>query len=141
MNEFFVFRPYGNQVNQKQPWLQQFLYQWKANVRHRNHAMPHIKTYARWTDKKLHWFVLTSANLSKAAWGSMNKSAKINVPLRINNYEAGVMFLPKFVTQTDYFSMDSSDQMTPVFPPLYDIPLTKYAIDDGPFLSDVLFSE
>lgn len=133
--------PYGNQVHQKQGWLQQFLYQWKANGRYRSQAMPHIKTYARWTDKKLHWFVLTSANVSKAAWGSFNKSSSINVPLRINNYEAGVMFLPKFVTGTDYFSLDPNDTTTPTFPMVYDIPLTKYAIDDTPFLSDILFGE
>lgn len=133
--------PYGSAVNDKQLWLQNFLYQWRASARHRSQAMPHIKTYARWTEKKLHWFILTSANISKAAWGSFNKSAKVNVPLRINNYEAGVMFLPKFVTQTSYFSMDESDQTTPVFPKLYDIPLTKYAVDDSPFLSDVLFND
>lgn len=56
--------PYGNQVHQKQGWLQQFLYQWKASRRHRSQAMPHIKTYCRWTGNKLHWFVLTSANVS-----------------------------------------------------------------------------
>lgn len=133
--------PYGNQVHQKQGWLQQFLYQWKANGRYRSQAMPHIKTYCRWTDKKLHWFVLTSANVSRAAWGSFNKSSSINVPLRVNNYEAGVMFLPKFVTGTDYFSMDSNDETTPPFPMVYDVPLTKYAIDDTPFLSDILFGE
>lgn len=133
--------PYGNQVHQKQGWLQQFLYQWKANGRYRSHAMPHIKTYCRWTDKKLHWFVLTSANVSRAAWGSFNKSSSINVPLRINNYEAGVMFLPQFITGTDYFSLDPNDTTTPTFPMVYDIPLTKYAIDDTPFLSDVLFGE
>lgn len=129
----------GNQVHQKQGWLNQFMYQWKANGRYRSQAMPHIKTYCRWTDKKLHWFVLTSANVSKAAWGSFNKSSSINVPLRVNNYEAGVMFLPKFVTGTDYFSMDPNDTSTPPFPMVYDIPLTKYAIDDTPFLSDILF--
>lgn len=132
--------PYGNQVNQKQLWLQDFLYQWKANCSHRSKAMPHIKTYTRWSDKKQFWFILTSANLSKGAWGTLSK-IKINPTMRINNYEAGVMFLPKFVTKTEYFSMDPSDTSTPVFPQLYDIPLTKYAIDDTPFLSDLLFGE
>lgn len=133
--------PYGNQTHQKQPWLTQYLYQWKANARHRTHAMPHIKTYSRWTTNKLHWFLLTSANVSKAAWGSFNKSAKINTPIRINNYEVGVLFLPKFVTNTEYFSLDESDQTTVPFPKVYDIPLTKYAIDDTPFLSDILFDQ
>lgn len=133
--------PYGNQIHQKQEWLKQYMYQWKANCRFRSKSMPHIKTYCRWSDKKLFWFVLTSANLSKAAWGSFNKSAKINVPIRINNYEAGVLFLPKFITKSDYFLMEPSDVNTPVFPSLYDIPLSKYSIDDTPFLSDILFGE
>ena len=60
--------------------------------------MPHIKTYCRWTDENgLFWFILTSANLSKAAWGAFNKGSKLDLPLRIMNYEAGVLFLPKYV--------------------------------------------
>lgn len=101
--------------------------------------MPHIKTYARYEDKKLFWFILSSANLSKAAWGAMSKT-KTNPSFRISNYEAGVLFLPKFVTNSPYFSMDELDTSTPLFPPLYDTPLTKYSLDDTPFLSDVLFS-
>lgn len=132
--------PYGSQVNQKQLWLQDFLYQWKANVRHRSKAMPHIKTYARWQGNRLFWFVLTSANISKAAWGSLSRT-KTNPTLRVNNYEAGVLFLPKFVTKTEHFSIDSADTSTPLFPQLYDIPLVKYSIDDTPFVSDLLFDK
>lgn len=134
--------PYGNQIHQKQPWLNEFLYQWKADQRHRSKAMPHIKTYARWSDKKLYWFMLTSANISKAAWGQMSK-AKTSRTLRISNYEAGVLFLPKFITPNSrYFSIHESDG-TPAFLPFpitYDLPLIKYFVDDTPFLSDVLFS-
>lgn len=130
--------PYGSDTHQKQPWLQEYLYQWRADCRYRSRAMPHIKTYCRWTNKRLHWFMLTSANLSKAAWGTFNKTAKVSPPIRINNYEAGVLFLPKFISKTDYFSMDQSDKSTPVFPMHYDIPLKKYAVDDTPFLSDLL---
>ncbi|XP_031632365.1 probable tyrosyl-DNA phosphodiesterase [Contarinia nasturtii] len=130
--------PYGNQTHQKQLWLNDFFYQWRADCRYRTKAMPHIKTYCRWTDKKLFWFILTSANLSKAAWGQKNKSLT-NPSLRISNYEAGVLFLPKFVTNTRYFSMDESDCSTPMFPPVYDVPLTKFVVDDTPFLSDILF--
>lgn len=129
--------PYSEQTHKKQPWLNDILYQWKADGRYRTKAMPHIKTYARWSEKKLFWFVLTSANLSKAAWGSLSKT-KTNATLRINNYEAGVLFLPKFVSNTNFFSMDDSDKTTKAFPALYDIPLTKYVIDDNPFFSDIL---
>lgn len=89
--------PYSKQVNDKQPWLKSYLQQWKSSKRYRTNAMPHIKTYCRWSDRGLYWFLLTSANLSKAAMGAFNKSAKLDAPLRINNYEAGVLFLPKFV--------------------------------------------
>lgn len=131
--------PYGTLIHQKQTWLNDFLYQWKADCRHRSKAMPHIKTYARWTENKLFWFILTSANLSKAAWGSLSK-AKTCPTLRISNYEAGVVFFPKFITDSRFFSMHESDKSTPVFPSLYDIPLTKYNVGDTPFLQDILFS-
>lgn len=70
---------------------------WKSRQRHRSKAMPHIKTYCRWSTEGVYWFILTSANLSKAAWGAFNKASKLDQPLRIMSYEAGVLFLPKFV--------------------------------------------
>lgn len=131
--------PYGGQIHNKQVWLQKYMFQWKASGRYRSQAMPHIKTYARWTDRKLFWFLLTSANLSKAAWGSFNKSNKISTPLRIVNYEAGVLFLPRFVINKEYFPMKDAEGEILPFPSLYDIPLTPYSVDDTPFLSDILF--
>ena len=55
--------------------------------------MPHIKTYTRVSPnlEEIPWFILTSANLSKAAWGRCSKSTFIL------NYEAGVIFIPKFI--------------------------------------------
>lgn len=129
--------PYGKEMHQKQLWLNDFFYQWRSDCRYRSKAMPHIKTYARWSEKKLFWFILTSANLTKSAWGTMSKS-KTSPTLRLSNYEAGVLFLPKFVTNTTYFSIDASDISTPLFPSLYDIPLKKYGTNDTPFLSDIL---
>ena len=67
--------PYGKNTNDKQPWLKSYLHQWSSKWRHRSQAIPHIKSYCRWAeDNGLYWFVLTSANLSKAAWGAFNKS-------------------------------------------------------------------
>lgn len=124
--------PYRRQAHQGQLWLNEFLYQWRADCRHRSRAVPHIKTYCRWSEKKLFWFMLTSANLSKSAWGKLSK-AKNNPSLYVSNYEAGVLFLPKFITKTNYFSMDDSDRSTPKFPAVYDIPLTQYGALDEPF--------
>lgn len=84
-------------------------------------------------------FLHSVCQFAHQAWGCLSKS-KTSPTLRISNYEAGVLFLPKFVTNSRYFSMDECDQSTPLFPPLYDIPLTKYVVDDNPFLSDILFT-
>ncbi|EDW25319.1 GL26495 [Drosophila persimilis] len=132
--------PYGKNTNDKQPWLKAHLQQWKSSDRHRSRAMPHIKTYSRYnlTDQSIYWFVLTSANLSKAAWGSFNKNTNLQPCLRIANYEAGVLFLPRFVTGEDTFPLGNNREGVPAFPLPYDVPLTPYLPDDKPFLMDYL---
>ena len=59
----------------------------------RRRAAPHIKTYTRFTDSsmtKIDWAMLTSANLSTQAWGSMTKDGHI----RVCSYEIGVVVWP-----------------------------------------------
>lgn len=70
--------------------------EWSAVHSERNRAMPHIKSYLRLSPcaTKAAFFLLTSANISKSAWGTFNKG---NRALRINSYEVGVLFLPKFI--------------------------------------------
>lgn len=70
-----------------------FCSQWKAKRTGRDRAMPHIKSYTRISPdlKSIPWFVLTSANLSKAAWGVQRNNHYVM------NYEAGVIFIPKFL--------------------------------------------
>lgn len=46
--------------------------------------------------RSFHWFLLTSANLSKAAWGTLQKN---NSQLMIRSYELGVLFLPSLIKQ------------------------------------------
>lgn len=75
---------------------------------------PHIKSYCTYqleridnTDHtastyspripSLNWFLLTSSNLSQAAWGVLEKSGTI---LYIKSYEIGVLFLPNKVKTT-----------------------------------------
>jgi tyrosyl-DNA phosphodiesterase 1 len=59
--------------------------------------MPHIKSFACYSSdyKKLYWFLLTSANLSKAAWDKLEKK---ETQIFIMSYEIGVLFLPSFVS-------------------------------------------
>jgi tyrosyl-DNA phosphodiesterase-1 len=79
--------------------------------------MPHIKTYSRLDIKngKIGWYLLTSANLSKAAWGDFQKTG-----LFIRSYELGVL------------TFDTEDIRLP-----FDLPLKKYTPEDECWRWDV----
>ena len=66
--------------------------------------MPHIKSFTRLStdDSKIWWFVLGSGNLSKAAWGYSQGSV-----YKILNYEACVVFIPKFFVRHKFFTFSS----------------------------------
>ncbi|KAG6532682.1 hypothetical protein ZIOFF_006532 [Zingiber officinale] len=89
------------QKNVEKAFLRKYWARWKANHVGRCHAMPHIKTYARYNAQNLAWFLLTSANLSKAAWGALQKN---NSQLMIRSYELGVLFLPSSKANEKAFS-------------------------------------
>uniref|UniRef100_A0A665WAR4 Tyrosyl-DNA phosphodiesterase 1 n=1 Tax=Echeneis naucrates TaxID=173247 RepID=A0A665WAR4_ECHNA len=85
--------PYSIQTAQKQLWLHSYFHRWKADTTGRSHAMPHIKTYMRVSPDftKLAWFLVTSSNLSKAAWGALEKN---NTQVMVRSYELGVLYVP-----------------------------------------------
>lgn len=98
--------------------------------------MPHIKTYCRVSPclSKLSWFLLTSANISKSAWGNnVQKDSRVYV----RSYEAGVMFLPELFEQ-DYFYMKegASKDGRREFPFIYDLPVTPYDVNDKPWCKE-----
>ena len=133
--------PFDSKAYEKELWLKDYLYQWRASSRNRNRAMPHIKSYCRYSDRGLYWFLLTSANMSKSAWGTINKSSKLNTAMRINSYEAGVMFFPRVIINQERFPMDESqrkDQSTPLFRLPFDSALVPYANDDVPYTTEYL---
>ncbi|KAK7582630.1 hypothetical protein V9T40_014075 [Parthenolecanium corni] len=131
--------PYSKSVHEKQPWLNNHLCKWRCTSRHRNRGMPHIKTYCRFSPckKYLSWFLLTSANLSKAAWGMENKA---KTDLRILNYEVGVLFIPSLLIKKQRFPLTNanSSEDGPEFPLPYDLPLTPYSSGDLPWFIDML---
>ncbi len=60
----------------------------------RRRAAPHIKTYIRFSDEEMtsiDWALMTSANLSKQAWG---EAATAGGEVRICSYEIGVLVWP-----------------------------------------------
>ena len=149
--------PYSRATAVKQPWLQvlfemrlchchrnllcqDHLHNWRADASFRTRAPPHIKTYTR-TDSShstIPFFILTSANLSKAAWGSVNKDG---TSCLVMSYEAGVVWLPSLITGQETFTVTTFNKREPgseEFPLHYDLPLTKYGDKDRPWLIDAL---
>uniref|UniRef100_A0A182FV04 PBZ-type domain-containing protein n=1 Tax=Anopheles albimanus TaxID=7167 RepID=A0A182FV04_ANOAL len=133
--------PYGRDMHSKQEWPNAYLYQWCSRSRNRNKAMPHMKTYCRCCDQGLYWFLLTSANLSKSAWGRYYKPRDDTInrgrTLNILSFEAGVLFLPKLLLDENFFPMEAN-QKHPPFPMPYDVPIIPYAPEDTPFFIDYL---
>lgn len=128
--------PYSVEVHEKQLWLENYMYHWISEARHRSKAMPHIKTYCRWSPEGLQWFLLTSSNFSKSAWGT-NRFGEY---LHINNYEAGVLYLPKVLLNEDFLPMDSHGKH-PQFPMPYDVPIVPHAPTDIPYCCGYLNSD
>ncbi|XP_041353017.1 tyrosyl-DNA phosphodiesterase 1-like isoform X2 [Gigantopelta aegis] len=130
--------PYHFKTAKKQLYLHQFFRQWKSEGRGRSCASPHIKTYIRPSPDftEAAWFLVTSANLSKAAWGAFEKNCS---QLMIRSYEIGVLFLPKYFgtlkLTTDAEAAASSSK--PLFPLPYDLPLTRYNKGDRPWMVDI----
>ncbi|CAN6452176.1 unnamed protein product [Victoria cruziana] len=84
------------QKNIEKAFLKKYWCKWKAVHTGRCRAMPHIKSYTRYNGQRLAWFLLTSANLSKAAWGALQKNGS---QLMIRSYELGVLFLPSSISK------------------------------------------
>ncbi|KAI8787957.1 tyrosyl-DNA phosphodiesterase 1 [Biomphalaria glabrata] len=133
--------PYSIKTASKQPWLVQFFSQWVSEGRGRSKAVPHIKTYACVSPdgSQAAWFMVTSANLSKAAWGSLEKDKS---QLMIRSYELGVLFLPQCFGCKNAFKVSSHLEevvgtTSPVFPLPYDLPAQTYQKGDRPWLIDV----
>ncbi|XP_062863095.1 tyrosyl-DNA phosphodiesterase 1 isoform X2 [Trichomycterus rosablanca] len=121
--------PYSIQTSQKQIWLHSYFHCWKAETSGRNNAMPHIKTYMRVSPdfSQLAWFLVTSANLSKAAWGALEKN---NTQMMVRSYELGVLYLPTafnmstFPVEKNIFPASSSSTG---FPVPFDLPPHRYS--------------
>ncbi|XP_020589645.1 tyrosyl-DNA phosphodiesterase 1 isoform X2 [Phalaenopsis equestris] len=151
------------QKNVEKEFLKKYWSKWKADHLGRCRAMPHIKSYTRHSAQNIAWFLLTSANLSKAAWGALQKN---NSQLMIRSYELGVLFLPsvinsnlsqfsctgnadmkqmasenirtKLVTRCWNGESDSSSEIIVRLPVPYRLPAQPYCPEDVPWSWDRL---
>nr|CAG8570813.1 13706_t:CDS:2 [Entrophospora candida] len=81
-------------------YMDPLLCKWKGMDSGRDRAMPHIKAHT--SNANIAWFCLTSSNLSKAAWGVLQKE---KTQLFISNYEMGVLIFPELFNTVDYDSV------------------------------------
>lgn len=129
--------PYSIVTASKQRWLDSYFHRWKSERLGRTAASPHIKTYTRLSPsgKQAAWFLVTSANLSKAAWGAFEKNGS---QLMIRSYELGVLFFPASFGQATTFvvSNESCSNGALYLPLPYDLPLVPYTRDDEPWTWD-----
>jgi tyrosyl-DNA phosphodiesterase 1 len=83
--------------------MRPLLRQWHSLKAGRERAAPHIKTYGRVaSNRTFDWCLLTSANLSKPAWGAQEGKPP-NTGLRIRSYEAGVLLDPALYGERTVF--------------------------------------
>ncbi|KAI3336021.1 tyrosyl-DNA phosphodiesterase [Ustulina deusta] len=120
----------------------------------RKRAAPHIKTYIRYGAKSIDWALLTSANISKQAWGeAVSKAGEV----RIASWEIGVLVWPELLTgdaeatmvgtfKTDEPGREAEggdENNSPVvglrMP--YDLPLQKYGDSEVPWVATMSHPE
>lgn len=98
----------------------------------RKRAAPHIKTFIRYannqTKDRIDWALLTSANLSKQAWGDAQSKNTAGEPqVRICSYEIGVLVWPELFADGD--TEKGKAVMVPTF--LTDTPPTTASVNGG----------
>jgi tyrosyl-DNA phosphodiesterase-1 len=111
----------------------------------RNRAAPHIKTYIRFGNHSIDWALLTSANLSKQAWG---EAANAEGKIRIASWEIGVLVWPELfgkdaimveTFQTDTpanVDAETADSRTLVGLRMpYSLPLQSYGRNETPWVA------
>ncbi|XP_065158856.1 probable tyrosyl-DNA phosphodiesterase [Atheta coriaria] len=127
--------PYKMNINEKQEWLRDYLHVWKADNTGRSEVMPHIKSYMRVSPclTKLAWCLITSGNISKAAWGCYPNRYGGSY---IRSYEAGVLFLPHMFDDEYLHVKRPEGDDGKLFPVMFDLPLQPYQADDIVWCSD-----
>lgn len=129
---------------------------------HRGTAAPHIKTYIRFSTEDhqtIDWAMVTSANLSKQAWGDVvNKKDEI----WIQSWETGVVVWPALYAESSstvneraimvpVFGSDTptTQQVAPAkektvvvgFRMPYDVPLVPYTANEKPWCATLAYQE
>ncbi|KAI1379553.1 phospholipase D/nuclease [Hypoxylon crocopeplum] len=115
----------------------------------RKRAAPHIKTYIRHNENKtIDWALLTSANISKQAWGEAANAGQ----LRIASWEIGVLVWPELfadkarMVSTFMTDMPAKEDLGGDAPLVgfripYSLPLQKYGSGEVPWVASASYDE
>jgi tyrosyl-DNA phosphodiesterase 1 len=107
----------------------------------RDRAAPHIKTYIRYGEESIDWALLTSANISKQAWGEAPSAIS---SIKIASWETGVLIWPDLFAeraklvgafQSDTPNLDTchdGDAIVGLRIP-YSLPLQSYSGNEVPW--------
>ncbi|PHH81339.1 hypothetical protein CDD82_1000 [Ophiocordyceps australis] len=129
----------------------------------RAHAAPHIKTYIRYScndNMTVDWALLTSANLSRQAWGEAAKwtGAATEGEVRIASWEIGVLVWPALYGHgsvmvgtfgsdnpsvelwTERLTAETASAIVGLRIP-YGMPLRRYGPDEVPWVASMSHSE
>ena len=115
----------------------------------RKRAAPHIKTYIRYGEKSIDWALLTSANLSKQAWGEAASSSQ---QIRVASWEIGVLVWPELLADNakmiGTFKTDSPSpaELEGDCPLIglripYNLPLQPYGNEEVPWVATMAHTE
>lgn len=121
----------------------------------RKRAAPHVKTYIRYADgeKSLDWALMTSANLSKQAWG---EAANSMGEVRIASWEIGVLVWPSLFAEnarmscvfgSDRLPAEEADEARRGHRPVvglripYSLPVQPYGKDEIPWVATAKYDE
>lgn len=121
---------------QQLQYIRPMLCRWKGEKTRRGRAAPHIKTYTRVSknNQKIRWFLLTSANLSKQAWGSLHQK---NSYQWIQSFECGILLTgdlkPGYLPTQKGTEDHSECCSTSLIRLPYDLPVEPYTSTDEPW--------
>ncbi|KAI1775025.1 phospholipase D/nuclease [Hypoxylon cercidicola] len=116
----------------------------------RARAAPHVKTYVRYGDAgSVDWALLTSANVSKQAWGEAENAAR---RVRIASWEVGVLVWPALFAEAAKMvgtfmadvpgkeDLDGDGPLVGLRIP-YSLPLQRYGDTERPWVATESYTE
>ncbi|KAI5817739.1 tyrosyl-DNA phosphodiesterase [Pyronema omphalodes] len=143
-------RTHSVQHQKQLEYVKPLFYRWSKaqESSSRDKVPPHVKTYIRYADgmKKIDWALLTSANISKQAWGEATKDGRV----RICSYEVGVLVYPGLWDEEDAPQMEMVPVLEEDMPKEdgkvgirvpYGFPPEKYGKEDEPWCKDKAYRE